>query len=223
MQRAVENDDPTRPHRQRRRAQPGFFFKLAPNAGFEIEPTVAIIAGIGRAGGKIDSPRIGRVCAHLAEYIAAVGAHQRRRTETVGDGRVRKTEIAPGEKILEIGLEMVRAHDGFIAASLNLPGAGQKHPSIVQFRLARQNLRPMRINLGGAFVRKRPIVFNDPALQPVSENHRACANAHTVSIPLATITAAPPTLTPASAPLRTVIVSAISLRRPISTPCSIMI
>src|ERR1700755_2292885 len=90
-------------------AQPGFFLDLARHAARDIDQPLAQVIEVRRAGWKIDSAGIRRVARHLAEHERAVAAAQCAHAKSVKHALAGKTQIAPGQKTCEIGLEILGA------------------------------------------------------------------------------------------------------------------
>src|ERR1700756_634090 len=85
----------------------GLLLDLADDAAGNIEPAANDIVEIGRAGGKIDAPRVGGVRPHLAKHESAVRTAQRTHAKAVEDFVIRTPPIAPGEETGEIGFEIM--------------------------------------------------------------------------------------------------------------------
>ena len=143
---------PVRVHGVVGRIEAGFFSDLAHDAAGEIEPAVADIVGIGRAGRKIDAPGIRGVAAHFAEQECAVGRSQRAHAKTVEDAFVRKTPIAPRQETRKVGLEEIGAK--MLAGADRV--AAEQDAAVPEFGLVALFRGKMRVDLTASFFRKRP-------------------------------------------------------------------
>ena len=172
--------------------------EFAQRAGGEVDLAVEDVVRVGRAGGKIGRAGVGGVGRHLAEQEGAVGADQRRHRKGVGDRRVGKTEVAPGEEGGEIGLEIFAAERRSSRAGADRVASQQQHAAIVEPRLPGDARAPVvgdarRLGLG-----ERPRARGEAEVERVDrENARG---AHRSIVPSATSTAGPPIVAALSAP-----------------------
>ena len=177
------------------------------------------IAEIRGPGGKINPPRMGRMGPHFGEH-EAVPRPQGGHGETVAHARIRKTEIDPRGHGGIAGLEPLRAHHGDALLLDDLPGVLQQHAAVEHARPLRQPLAPMLRDGLRLIARESPIVGRHGTVEGRDAPYHRIA-AHASMVPWETVTTAPPTEAPASAPPSICMRRWMMLGRPISNPCSI--
>src|SRR3954451_6399036 len=130
----------------------GFLLDLPSNTARDIHRAPADVVKIRRSRRKVNAAGIRGMLTHFAENEHAVGTPQRAHPESIEDGPVRATPVAPRQETCKISVEVGCAE----AFGGELRIAAEQHTAFPNRLLALLD-GEMRLDLGAPLLRERPV------------------------------------------------------------------